>query len=175
MTNTRKDRIVLIGFRGCGKSTIGKKLAKMLGWEYISTDRIIEEKEKMPINEIVKRKRWRYFRKLESEVLSEMRASKNLIIDTGGGAVIEHQEEIDKLLTSSTVVWIDAYVEDIIRRLKDDKKRPLLNQSNFIEDIEFNYEKRRPVYQNLAAFKFNTSVESVEQICNKLILEMRQK
>lgn len=174
MSKQRKERILLIGFRGCGKSTIGRRLAKELGWNYISTDRRVEEKGNMAIGEIVRRSGWEYFRKLEGEVLDALETSRNSVIDTGGGALIEHRKGIEKLLNYSMVVWIDAHLDDIVRRLKGDKNRPLLSQKNLIEDVEFNYDKRRPTYQKLATHTFNTSVESVEEICNKIIREMRR-
>lgn len=174
MNNRKRKRIVLIGFRGCGKSTVGKKLAKELGWEYISTDRRVEEKASMAISEIVEKRGWMYFRKLEGEVISELQTSQYSVIDAGGGAVIEHRREIEALINSSVVVWIDAHIEDIIQRLKDVGDRPLLNQENLIEDVKLNYEKRRPVYQKLAQLAFNTSGDSVQEICNKIISEMRQ-
>jgi len=173
MKKPTNKRIVLIGFRGCGKSTIAKQLAEMLEWNYVSTDRLIEEKKGMSISRIVEENGWNYFRKLESEVINELQASKRSVIDTGGGVAIEHGREIDKLLDSSIVIWIDASLADIVQRLRNDANRPLLNQGNFIEDIEFNYKKRQPHYQNLAAYRFNTSVESAEEICNKIISEMR--
>lgn len=174
MNYTTKDRILLIGFRGCGKSTVGKMLAKMLGWEYISMDRLIEEKEEMLISEIVEKRGWKYFRKFEGEVIRGLQASQHSVIDAGGGAVIEHRKGIEALINSSVVVWIDAHIEDIIQRLKNVGDRPLLNQKNLIEDVGFNYEKRRPVYQKLAHLKFNTSTESAKEICNKIISEVRQ-
>jgi shikimate kinase len=175
MTNGPKDRILLIGFRGCGKSTVGRKLATELGWEYVSTDHRVEEKAAMAISEIVEKRGWKYFRKLEGEVIGELPTLRNSVIDAGGGVVIEHRKEIETLINSSVVVWIDAHLEDIIRRLKGDKDRPLLNQKNLVEDVEFNYEKRCLIYQKLAIHTFNTSLESVAEICNQIILEMGQK
>jgi len=175
MNNIARKRIVLIGFRGCGKSTISKKLAQMLEWKYVSTDELIEKKEKMPIDEIVEKKGWAYFRRLEVEVISKLKKLQCCVIDTGAGAAIEHPEEIEELRNLSMVVWIDANLPEVIARLNTDGRRPLLNQKDLIEDVQYNYEKRHPVYEKLAAHRFNTSVKSVENICNEIILEMRKK
>lgn len=164
---------MIIGFRGCGKSAIAKKLARMLEWNYVSMDRLIEEKEGMLISRIVEKNGWAYFRKLELEVINELQTSEKSVIDTGGGAVIKHKGEIEKLLDSSFTIWIDASLNDIIQRLKNDANRPLLNQSNLVEDIKFNYKIRQPVYKRIASYRFNTSEESMEEICNRIISEMR--
>jgi shikimate kinase len=175
MNNITRERILLIGFRCCGKSTIGKKLAQMLEWKYVSTDELIEEKEKTRIDEIVEKKGWAYFRRLEVEVISKLKGLQSCVIDAGAGAAIEHPEEIEELWNLSMVVWIDANLPDVIARLSTDGRRPLLNQKNLIEDVRYNYEKRQPVYEKLATHRFNTSVESVEEICDEIILEVRKK
>jgi shikimate kinase len=175
MNDIIKKRILLIGFRGCGKSTIGKELAHLLEWKYVSTDGLIEEREEMRINEIVEKSGWAYFRKLEAEVISGMQGLQNCVIDTGAGTAIKHSEEIQKLRNSALVVWIDASLPDVIARLNTDRSRPLLNQKDLIEDVRYNYEKRKPVYEKLATHRFNTSAESVEEICNEIISEMRKK
>ena len=174
MNDTARKRILLIGCRGCGKTTVGKRLAEMLEWDYLSTDQLIEEKEQMQIGKIVEEKGWDYFRKSEADVVRELHRSQNSVIDAGGGVVIEHPMEIEKLLNSTMVVWIDANLQDVIARLKNDDSRPLLVHKDPVDDIRFNYEKRRPVYEDLTELRFNTSLESVEEICDRIIKEMRQ-
>lgn len=168
MNSANLKRIVLIGFRGTGKSTIAKQVAANLRWEYLSTDEQIEKKEGKTIDLIVKKKGWEYFRKLEAYVIEELPLLPNIVIDTGGG-IVEDENNIKRLSVSSIIVWIDAQVEDIIKRLRQSKNRPLLNRNNLTEDIEFNYKKRKPIYRRYSNLQFNTSVETPENICNEII------
>jgi shikimate kinase len=168
MNSTNFKRIVLIGFRGTGKSTIGKRLAADLKWEYLSTDEQIEKIECKTIDLIVKKKGWEYFRKLEADVIEKLPPLPNMVIDAGGG-VVEDKNNIKRLSISSIIVWIDAQVEDIIKRLQQSKNRPLLNRNNLIKDIKYNYKKRRPIYKRYSNLQFNTSIETPKNICNKII------
>ena len=106
MKKLNLKRIVLIGFRGTGKSTIGKLLAKKLEWKYLSTDQQIEERVGTTISDIVERKGWKYFRKLETQVIEKLKSSQNMIIDTGGG-IVENQKNVIQLNSSSLIVWIN--------------------------------------------------------------------
>ena len=168
MNSANLKSIVLIGFRGTGKSTIAKQLAANLKWEYLSTDEQVEKKEGKTIDQIVKKKGWEYFRKLESDIMEELPPLPNIVIDTGGG-IVEDENNIKRLSVSSIIVWIDAQVEDIIKRLRQSKNRPLLNRNNLIEDIEYNYKKRKPIYKRYSNLQFNTSVETPENICKEII------
>lgn len=167
-------RIVLIGYRGAGKSTIGRLLQKKLEWEYISTDEQIEKLEEKTIGEIVEKNGWNYFRKLEESVIKKMELSQNIVIDTGGG-IVESKENILKLKSASLMVWIDAQIEDIVERLQKHQDRPLLNKDNLAEDARFNYNKRFELYRQYSDLQFNTSFEKAETICDKIISEMRVK
>lgn len=166
-------RIAVIGFRGAGKSTTAKALARRLGWQYISTDAEIEKREAAAIGDIVKNNGWEYFRKLEAEMVRGFFNSSEVVLDTGGG-VVENAEIMQGLTAGSMVIWIDAELEDIEHRLRHEGNRPLLNQSTLDEDIRINYQRRTRLYRQYAQLRFNTSIESVEEICDKIISEMRQ-
>lgn len=174
MNSSNFKRIVLIGFRGTGKSTIGKQLAANLGWKYFSTDEQIEKKEGKTIDLIVKKKGWKHFREVEADVIDELQSFPNLVIDAGGG-IVENENNIKKLSISSIVIWIDAQIEDIINRLQEIKNRPLLNKDNLIEDIEFNYKRRQTIYKRCSDLRFDTSIETPENICNKIISTLGMK
>lgn len=172
MLDSKTKRIVLIGFRGVGKSTIGRLLAQKLGWEYISTDEEIELRENEPIGHIVSKNGWDYFRKLEAEAAERFSAYQHVIVDTGGG-IVNNEDIMNGLVNSSMVIWIDADIETISHRLQNDKDRPLLSETDLDEDIKINYQRRAPVYQKYSELRFNTSNETAEEICDKIISEMR--
>jgi shikimate kinase len=104
--------IVLIGYRGTGKSTVGKMLASRLGRELVSTDREIVKRAGRSIPEIVAEHGWEHFRDLESEVCRDLAGRDNLIIDTGGGAILR-RENVDVLKRNGRLFWLTASVDTI--------------------------------------------------------------
>ena len=119
---------------GVGKSTIGKKLAKKLKRKFIDIDKIIEIKEKNTIKEIFENKGEHYFRKIEKKITLEELKKNNLIIALGGGAFIN--ESIRREVKSSCLsFWLDLKVKSLLIRLKNVKKRPLLNQDHLEESV----------------------------------------
>ena len=130
---------------GVGKSTIGKILAKKLNYNFIDVDKLIEEKEGLSINLIFKNKSESYFRKLENEItLLELKKS-NSVISLGGGAFMNNaiRKNAKKLSTS---FWLDVPIDELIRRLKKSKQRPLLFKRNTTETIKKIYFGRKEIY-----------------------------
>ncbi|RKX62970.1 MAG: shikimate kinase, partial [Thermodesulfobacteriota bacterium] len=118
------DKIILIGFRCTGKTTIGKKLAEVLNWKFLDLDVEIQKKTGKTIKEMVEEKGWDYFRKLEKEEMKKLKNIKNAVIALGGGSVI-HQEEMEKLLNGSLVIWLYSSPEVILERIRKDEKTAL--------------------------------------------------
>ncbi len=117
--------IVLIGYRGTGKSEVGKLLAERLGMEYVGMDARIIEKAGMSVPEIVEKHGWPGFRDIETEVAREYAARDNLVVDTGGG-VIERPENIEALGANGRIFWLKASVPTIVSRIQGDTERPSL-------------------------------------------------
>lgn len=135
--------IFLCGFMGCGKSTVGKILAKKMGEECIDLDKYIEKKENMSIAQIFEQKGEEYFRQTESKALADF-ADKGAVIATGGGTLLS--EENGKIAKESgMVVFIDTYFNVCYDRIKDDPNRPIAYNSTKRQLLE-RYEKRRPLY-----------------------------
>lgn len=172
--NTMKGRIVLIGFRGAGKSTIARRLAAQLGWKVISTDDLIEKDNRMTIKEIVQKYGWPRFRELEGKVVETLRGIDRVVVDSGGG-VVENPDLMNHLLTDSFVVWIDANIDDLVERLIEQNDRPLLNRRNIEEDIRENYLRRIPLYEKYSDIKINTSEMLKEEICEKILNKLKLK
>ncbi len=142
--------IVLIGYRGTGKSSVGKLLAERLGRELVSTDEEIVRRTTLPIPEIVKRFGWDYFRDLESQVCRDLAAKDGLIIDTGGGAILR-QENVERLKANGRLFWLTAEVSTIAQRIAGDTQRPsLTGAKSFIEEIEDVLRERLPRYRAAA-------------------------
>ena len=142
-----KDNIALIGFMGSGKTTVGKLLAKTMDMKFIDIDKVIESQEKKSINDIFQKKGQIYFRDLEREVISQESLKNNCVIATGGGSILDN-ENIKRLKETSFIVFLNANIECLYLRLKDNTTRPILND---VEDkkkvIEELLEKRKFLYQ----------------------------
>ncbi len=169
-----KQRIVLIGFRGSGKTTIGKRLAELLGWNFISTDALIEREIGASISEWVEKNGWENFREKEKAVIRSLPESDNMVIDCGGG-VVEDAQNMELLQRYSLIVWVDAEEADIYRRLLRENDRPLLNQADLREDIRTNYRRRQPLYRQYSRIYVNSSQNSTEEICQYIIEKAEEK
>ena len=136
--------IVLIGYRGTGKSVVGELLAGRLGMQYIGMDAAIVERAGMPIPEIVEKQGWPGFRDLESAEARELAGLDHLVIDTGGG-IIERPENIEALQKSALIFWLKASVETIVARIQGDNQRPALTTGKtFTEEVAEVLERRVP-------------------------------
>ncbi len=161
--------IVLIGYRGTGKSAVGKLVADSLGLEYISMDARIVEKAGMSIPAIVESHGWTTFRDMESEVARELAQADNLLIDSGGG-VIERPENIVALQVNSRIVWLKASVDTIVSRIQGDTERPsLTGGKSFTEEVAEVLERRAPKYKDAAQHEIDTDLLTPEQIADRII------
>ena len=141
-----RKNIVLIGFMGCGKSTIGKKLARRKDYVFLDMDDVIVERAGMRITEIFEKFGEAHFRKLESELCKELSKAEGLVIATGGG-VIKNAENMRLLKENGTVLYIKASPEHIYRNVRNDRTRPLLNCEDKLARIKELMAERRPLYE----------------------------
>ena len=152
---------------GVGKSTIGKILAKKLNYNFVDVDKIIELKEGSSINSIFKNKSETYFRKVENDItLTELKKS-NSVISLGGGAFLNNAIRKNTKKTSISF-WLDVPIEELIKRLKKNKQRPLLfnkNINNAVKKISFD---RKKIY-NEADFRIKCFSQNSEEIANKIL------
>ena len=146
----QSDKIFLIGFMGCGKSTQGKKLAKALEKPFIDLDNYIEKKEEATIETIFNTKGEEYFREKETEYLKQVIARyPKSVVSLGGGAAC-FNSNINLILKSGTVIYIEMPPDSLHYRLtQSDKSRPLLKDKTLEESLEFVtnlLRKREPFY-----------------------------
>ena len=161
--------IVLIGYRGTGKSSVGRLLAARLGRELVSTDAEIVKRAHRTIPEIVAQEGWEYFRNLESDICRELASRDQLVIDTGGGAILRAQN-VEALNKNGTLFWLEASVGTIKKRIGGDNQRPsLMGSKSFIDEIEEVLQERTPKYQAAANHIITTDSRSIIQLVEAIL------
>ncbi len=164
--------IVLIGYRGTGKSSVGKILAERLQRRMVSTDAEVVRRASLSIPEIVKQSGWDHFRDLESEVCQDLAGQDGLIIDTGGGAVLR-QQNVARLKTNGTLFWLTADVATIAARIGGDSQRPSLTGSkSFIEEIDDVLRERTPIYAAAADHVVATDGRSLADVVATILAQL---
>ena len=161
-----QKNLTLTGMMGVGKSTVGKMLAKKLKYNFIDIDKLIEAKEGSSINLIFKNKGENYFRKIENEMTIQFLKESNSVISLGGGAFLNNliRKNTKKLSIS---FWLDISVEELIKRLKRSRLRPLLFGKNLNETIKKIYFDRKKIY-NEADYRVKCNSLKTEEIVNKI-------
>ena len=161
--------LTLTGMMGVGKSTIGKNLAKKLNYNFVDIDKIIEIQEGASINFIFKNRSEKYFRKIEHEITLKALKKENSVISLGGGAFMNKSIRA-KTKTNSISFWLDVHLDELIKRLKKTKKRPLLFKKNLNDTIRKIYFERKVNYSK-ADHKIKCTFLSANETA-KLILKL---
>ena len=143
------NNVVLCGFMGCGKSTVGRNLARKTGRKFLDMDRYIEEKAGMSVKDIFEKQGEDGFRELEHEACVELSDKKNLIIASGGGA-LTFDRNVSVFKGKDKIVLLDVPLNTIKYRLRNDKTRPLLQREDKDRAMEELFMKRYPRYMAAA-------------------------
>jgi len=161
--------IVLIGYRGTGKSTVGRLLAVRLVRELVSIDAEIVKRAHRTIPEIVAQEGWEHFRDLESEICRELASRDQLVIDTGGGAILR-PKNVEALKKNGTLFWLTASVETIAKRIGGDNQRPsLTGTKSFVDEIHDVLQERTPYYQAAADHIIATDDRATHQLAEMVL------
>lgn len=164
-------RIVLVGPMGAGKTTIGRLLSRELGYQFQDSDRVIEERCGADIPWIFDVEGEDGFRARETAILAELAGDEQVVLATGGGAVVR-EENHAALKNRAVVVYLKASLEQQIERTRKDRNRPLLQQDDPEAVLRRLYTLRDPVYTRLADIVMHTDRKSprlvVRQIINQL-------
>lgn len=165
--------IVLTGFMGTGKTAVGKKLSRILNMELVDVDTEIEKSQKMTINEIFKNFGEPRFREIETEMIKKLSGKKNIIISTGGGAVLK-QENVDILREKGVIVCLMATPETILKRTSHNSDRPLLQVEDPYGKIKELLNFRKPFYEK-ADIMIETEGKTPIQIAEEIIEKIKVK
>ncbi|HSF67028.1 MAG TPA: shikimate kinase [Nitrospiraceae bacterium] len=161
--------IVLIGYRGAGKSSVARLLAARLGREFVSTDSEIVRRAQRTIPEIVAQDGWEYFRDIESDICRELASRDQLVIDTGGGAILRAQN-VEALKKNGTLIWLETSIGTITKRIGGDNQRPsLTGTKSFIDEVQDVLRERMPKYQAAADHVITTDDRSIDQVVEILL------
>lgn len=163
--------IALVGMPGCGKSTVGRHLARHLGLGYQDTDTEIERRLGMPIREYFGAHGEASFRDVESTVIDELTRAEGLVLATGGGAVLRPSNR-DALHSRMRVFYLRATPEDLHRRLRHDTQRPLLQVADPLRRLRELYRERDPLYRRCAHFVVEAARPSVNALVGMVLMQL---
>ena len=159
-----KKHLILIGFMGSGKSTIGAAVASRLQLPLIDTDKLIEKEQGLSVATIFKERGEMAFRQMEKELLYRLaKEEKPLLISTGGGLPV-YEDNGTLLKQMGLVIWLDVNKTTILKRLKNDTTRPLLHGDNVEERVEALLAKREDYYRKAADVILDVNHASIKQL-----------
>lgn len=166
--------IVLIGYRGTGKSEVAGILSKTLKMKSIGMDAEIVKKAGLTIPQIVEKYGWDKFRSIETQIALDVSKLDNIIVDTGGG-VIERPENIESFKKNGIIFWLKASVDVIVARIESGANRPALTQGKtFTEEVAEVLTRRTPKYSGVAQHEIDTDHMTPRQVADRII-EIRKK
>jgi shikimate kinase len=157
------ERVVLVGFMGSGKSTVGRLLARKLGWAFVDMDKLIEERTGRRIADIFREQGEAAFRGEELAVARELQSAIHSVIATGGGAFAEAATR-EALSTGAFTVWLAAEFEALARRVPTDGSRPLAADREIMRRL---FEQREPSYRS--ADLIVDAMDSPEAIAGRIV------
>ena len=168
----RNSNLLLIGYRGTGKTTVGRRLADRLGWTFVDADDEIERVAGRSIAEIFATSGEEVFRDLEEEVVARLCGAKQHVISLGGGAILRDSNR-EKIANAGEVIWLIASPQTIHQRLESDastrQRRPNLTSQGGLAEIEAVLELRQPFYRECANFEVDTDTCSLDDVAGKIV------
>lgn len=156
--------IYLIGFMGCGKSTIGEGIQQKYGKEFVDTDTLIVKTQKQEIKDIFRIEGEKAFREYETKALKE--ASSYAVVATGGG-IIQKEENVRIMKENGVIIYLQTSFKEIVKRLENDELRPLWNKSK-TEEMEKLFKEREFLYEDCADYTIITEEQTFEEILKRV-------
>ena len=170
--------LFLIGYRCSGKTTIGKSIAKTIGWSFVDSDIWVIKACGKSIQDIIDTEGWNAFRRLEHSTIKQICTNDRQVVATGGGVVLD-ADNVKAIKNSGMVVWLDASAETIRKRMVEDKNsehfRPALTDRGRLEEIEDMLSQRNPYYESASDFFIYTDNVPVNEIIQKIIKKLNKR
>lgn len=165
--------VVLIGYRGSGKTAVGAALAARLGWPLFDTDTLIEHATHRTIRDIFATDGESAFRDLEAQAVIEATRGDPRVISTGGGAILR-PENVERLKTGGRLVWLTAPIEVLWERIQADARstglRPNLTAQGGIAEVREILSRRTPLYEAAADLTLDTANRSPESLADAIVV-----
>jgi shikimate kinase len=166
--DSNSPNLFLVGLMGAGKSTVGRHLAKKLGKRFIDADREIEARTGVPISVIFEIEGESGFRKREADLIEELTQASDIVLATGGGAVLDERSR-KAFKARGYTIYLCAAVEELVSRTRHDRNRPLLQTDDRPAAIAELLEKRDPLYREVANLVVQTGKPGVERLCATIL------
>lgn len=163
-------KLILVGLPGSGKSTVGRQLARKLGLPFSDSDHVIEQRIGCSIRSFFENEGEAAFRDIEQQVIAEL-CDRDGVIATGGGAVLRPANR-EVLRAAGRVFYLRSAPEDVFRRLRHDKGRPLLQVDDPLKRLHELFEQRDPLYRETAHFVIETGRPSVPTLVNMIVMQL---
>lgn len=163
--------ISLVGLPGSGKTTVGRQLARRLQLPFVDSDHVIEQRLGCSIRDYFEREGEESFRDVEQTVLDELTQSGSCVLSTGGGAVIRAANR-RHMRQRGKVVYLNSSPEELIRRLRHDASRPLLQVDDPLAKLRELHATRDPLYRESAHFVIETGRPSVATLVNMIVMQL---
>jgi shikimate kinase len=164
--------LFLIGYRCSGKTTIGKSIARTIGWSFVDSDIWVIKACGKSIQDIINTEGWDAFRRMEHSTIKQICTHDRQVVATGGGVVLD-ADNVKAMKNSGMVVWLDASAETIRKRMLTDKNsehfRPALTDRGRIEEINGMLLQRKPYYKSASDFFIQTEDVSINEITQIII------
>ncbi|RKZ57017.1 MAG: shikimate kinase AroK [Gammaproteobacteria bacterium] len=169
----KQKNIFLIGLMGTGKTTVGRQLSRKLKMEFYDSDRVIEERTGADIPLIFEKEGEAGFRKREAAIIDELTQQKNIILATGGGAILD-SENRNHLINRGTVFYLKSNLKTLIQRTSKDKNRPLLHADEASDVIlQRLLDQRGPLYEEAADHTIETANNSIHNVIQAIIKHLQ--
>lgn len=163
---------VLIGYRCTGKTSVGKRLARLLGLAFYDSDAVIREETGRSVQEIVDAGGWPAFRAEEKKIVAQLALQDNCVIALGGGAVLD-PENVAAIKANGRVIWLTADIRTILERMARDgastEQRPPLKGMDSILETTLVLEERTPLYEGAADLTIDTSHRELDEIVDEIL------
>ena len=166
------DKVILIGFRGAGKTTVGKLLAERLKLPFLDLDDEVQRRVGLSIKEMVERYGWSYFREMERAVLEDLIEKEGCLVAFGGGSVL-HEDLMEKLRNRAFIIYLKissaSAVERITKDSKSEQTRPSLSNLSLVEEVERVLKERTPLYKKYADIIIDSDGKDLNTLLKEIL------